>query len=318
MSSGAAWRGALSSRLGDSVSFDEPLAGRVAYRIGGPADAYVRVLDAEALSAVLRIASEHQVPVTVLGTGSNVLISDLGIRGIVLRLAGELADIHLGPASEDGFASAEVGAGALNAQLVSLALNLGLVGVEFLGTIPGTFGGALIMNAGAHGGEIGPFVQEVRLIDHSFSVVRRAGSECGFAYRTSAFLPGEILTGATLRLGSGDAASARAHLRELRDRRKKTQPIGLPNAGSIFKNPPGDYAGRLIEACGLKGRRSGGACISELHANFIVNEGGARAADVIALSRIAQDAVFERFGVRLEWEVRRLGEQPEEEPRSST
>jgi UDP-N-acetylmuramate dehydrogenase len=312
----APWRDRVVSAIGDMARIDEPLAGRVAFRIGGQADVYARILTIEALRDVLRIAADFGVPVTLLGTGSNVLVSDRGVRGIVVRLGGELADIHLSP-REGGGGDAEVGAGALNAQLVALALNLGLVGIEFLATVPGTFGGALIMNAGAHGGEIAPFVREVRLIDRRFEIVRRPGAECGFAYRTSGFASGEILTSATIAIPSGDAAAAREHLKEMRERRRKTQPLDKPNAGSIFKNPPGDYAGRLIEACGLKGRRIGGAAISELHANFIVNEGGAKAADVVALARIAQETVGGRFGVRLEWEVRRIGEWSEEEMSSA-
>lgn len=304
--SGAAWRGELAAALGDRVSFDEPLAPKVAFRIGGPADALARPTDAESLSRVLSIARAHALPVTVLGTGSNVLISDEGLRGIVIRLAGELADVHIG-SRPGGGADAEVGCGALNAQLVAMALKLGLVGLEFLGTIPGTFGGALIMNAGAHGGEIGPFVREVRLIDERGEIVARDGTSCGFAYRSSGFSPRELLLSARLELDSGDTRAAREHLKELRERRKRTQPLDQPNAGSIFKNPRGDFAGRLIEACGLKGRALGGARISELHANFIVNVGGATAQDVADLAEIARSSVLSRFGVALEWEVRRLG-----------
>jgi len=299
-----AWRTELAAAIGDHVLFDEPLASKVAFRIGGPADVLVKATSAEVLSSALTIARAHALPVTVIGTGSNVLVSDLGIRGVVIRLAGELADIHF--ASHDGY-EAEVGAGALNAQLVALALNLGLVGIEFLATIPGTFGGALIMNAGAHGGEIGPFVREVKLVDADGRIVVRPRAECAFAYRTSGFSAGEVLVSAVLDLAKGDAVHAKAHLKEMRIRRKKTQPLGEPNAGSIFKNPGKDHAGRLIEACGLKGREVGGARISPLHANFIVNTGGATAQDVSNLAEIARAEVLSRFGVSLEWEVRRLG-----------
>jgi UDP-N-acetylmuramate dehydrogenase len=302
-----AWRRELAAALGDVVTFDAPLAPKVAFRIGGPADAFVRPMDAEQLRAVLEIGRTNNVPITVLGTGSNVLISDRGIRGITLRLAGELADVHIGSQDEKE-AELEAGAGALNAPLVALALNVGLVGIEFLGTIPGTFGGALIMNAGAHGGEIGPYVKTVSLIDVHGDVVTREGSACGFAYRTSGFLKNEIITGARLVVPRGDASAARAHLAEMRRARKRTQPSEHPNAGSIFKNPPGDYAGRLIEACGMKGRRIGDALVSELHANFIVNAGNATAHDVVALAAEVQSRVKQHFGIDLEWEVRRLGE----------
>jgi UDP-N-acetylmuramate dehydrogenase len=147
----------------------------------------------------------------------------------------------------------------------------------------------------------------VSLVDQDLALVTRTREQCGFRYRGSAFRPGEILTGATLDLPRGDSTAAREHLQQMRAARKRTQPLGLPNAGSIFKNPPGDYAGRLIEAAGLKGRRVGDAEISELHANFIVNRGAARAEDVLALATVAQSEVLRRFGITLEWEVRRLG-----------
>jgi UDP-N-acetylmuramate dehydrogenase len=290
-------------KLGDQVTFDEPLAPKVAFRIGGPADIFVRPRTKEALQTTLQLSRHTGLPITVLGTGSNVLVSDHGIRGITVRLAGELADVHVDASTGE----LEAGAGALNAPLVSLALSVDLVGLEFLGTIPGTFGGALIMNAGAHGGEIAPYVRSVTLIDPGLQITTRPKDQCGFAYRTSGFLPGEVLTGATLVIPKGDATSAKTHLAEMRRKRKATQPHDHPNAGSIFKNPPGDYAGRLIEACSLKGKRIGGAEISPLHANFIVNMGGATASEVVALAEEAARAVRDRFGVELEWEVKRLG-----------
>lgn len=306
----ATWRGRLAERLGEAVAFDVPLAPRVAFRIGGPADALVRPRTAAELAATLELVDAEGLPLTVLGTGSNVLVRDGGIRGVVLRLAGELADFWIDP-PRDGRASIRVGAGALNAPLVAAALGRSLLGLEFLATIPGTFGGALIMNAGAHGGEIGGFVRSVRLLDAERRERERPAADCGFVYRGSAFAPGELLLSAVLELpvASPEAIeAARAHLTELRARRRRTQPIGQPNAGSIFKNPPGDHAGRLIEACGLKGRRVGGAAISPLHANFIVNEGGATARDVEALAELARSAVEARFGVSLEWEVKRIGD----------
>lgn len=302
------WRERLAADLGDMVELDAPLASRVAFRIGGSADAFVRPRTAGALAATLRIARDAGIPITVLGTGSNVLVSDRGIRGITIRLAGELADVHAGTGAGAEEVEVEVGAGALNAPLVALAINLGLVGLEFLATIPGTFGGALIMNAGAHGGEVAPFVRDVTLVNRALEVETRTGADCGFGYRTSGFVPGEILTSARLCLRKGDSTVAREKIAEMRRARKRSQPTEFPNAGSIFKNPPGDYAGRLIEACGLKGRRIGGAEVSERHANFIVNTGRATAADVEELASLARREVKDRFGIELEWEVRRVGE----------
>lgn len=319
------WRSELARALGDRVAFDVPLAPRVAFRIGGPADAFVRPFDPEDLRAAVTIARAAGVPVTVLGTGSNVLVSDLGIRGVTLRLSGALADLHVAlpppadptrpEASGDlgigaGVGEIEAGAGALNAPLVALALKLGLAGLEFLATIPGTFGGALIMNAGAHGGEIEAFVASATLLDGAGSLVTRSRAECGFGYRRSGFAAEEILLGARLRVPRGDTSAARAHLAQMRAARRRTQPTDLPNAGSIFKNPPGDHAGRLIEAAGLKGREIGGALISPVHANFIVNTGNATAADVVALAEEARAVVRARSGVQLEWEVRRVGDWP--------
>lgn len=301
----SAWKERLRTRVGAVVSFDEPLAPKVAFRIGGPAEAYARPESLEQLAEILQIAREFQVPTTLLGSGSNVLISDQGVPGLVLRLSGRLAEVTAPTEAEPE--RIYVGAGALNARAVSEMFRFGLAGVEFLATIPGTFGGALIMNAGAHGGEIGPYVEAVELLDESFQRVLRPGSECGFVYRGSGFSRGETLVGAWLRVPRGDVERARRHLREMRLQRRRTQPIGQPNAGSIFKNPPGDYAGRLIEQCGLKGRRRGDAEISPLHANFIVNLGAATAADVAGLASEVRQEVLARFAVELQWEVKRIG-----------
>ena len=301
------WKKALEHTLKERVQFDVDLARKVAFKIGGPADAYARPENAAELLACIRICREFDLPLTVLGTGSNVLVADRGIRGITARLSGALCEVRL-LELEPEFGLLEAGAGALNPPVVSKALEHGLVGIEFLATIPGTFGGALIMNAGAHGGEIGPLVQNVELISGTFSVEERAGKDCGFKYRQSDFDKSEILTKALLKLPRGKADQARDHLKEMRTHRRATQPIKEPNAGSIFKNPPGDYAGRLIEACGLKGQRQGGALISPKHANFIVNEDNAQASDVLALAELAQTKVKEEFSIDLEWEVKRIGE----------
>ncbi len=299
------WKDRLRLEVGARVAFDEPLAPKVSFRIGGPAEAYVRPENAAELVSALRIAREHEVPVTVLGSGSNVLISDAGIAGLVVRLSGELAQVTTPSPPEPE--RIYVGAGALNSRAVSQMLQDGLAGAEFLATIPGTFGGALIMNAGAHGGEIGPFVETVELLNGDLELERRPGPSCGFVYRGSGFLRDEFILGAWLRVPRGDVESARKHLREMRLARRRTQPIGQPNAGSIFKNPPGEYAGRLIEACGLKGRRVGDAEISSLHANFIVNLGHATAAEVSELAAMVQSEVSGRFGLELQWEVKRIG-----------
>ncbi|MBK8013403.1 MAG: UDP-N-acetylmuramate dehydrogenase [Deltaproteobacteria bacterium] len=304
--SGPEWKEKLRGLLPNAVQLDEPLAPKVSFRIGGPADAFVKVRNIEMLGQVLRFAQVEGVDVLMLGTGANVLIGDLGVRGIVLRLAGELAEIHVGRLS-DGTGDIEVGAGALNATVVSLLLNLGFVGLEFLATIPGTIGGALVMNAGAHGREIKDHVVSVELVTPEGSRHVREADACRFGYRTSGFGSRDVIASCRLRMPVGDKDAARASLTAMRARRKETQPMRGFNAGSIFKNPPGDYAGRLIEAAGFKGRRRGGAEISPLHANFIVNTGEATASDVVTLAEEARHAVNVQFGIDLEWEVRRLG-----------
>ena len=301
------WRAQLDDALGAKVDFNVPLANKVAFKIGGPADAFAKPVTSDDLAHILRIADDARQPITILGTGSNVLVSDKGIRGITIRLSGSLTEVVLQEETSD-VGVLRVGSGALNPPVVSKALKNDLIGIEFLATIPGTFGGALIMNAGAHGGEIGPFVQEVTVLVPGQGAVTRPGVECGFTYRNSSFLPTEIITEAVLRIPKGDSEKARLHLKEMRSRRKATQPIREPNAGSIFKNPEGDYAGRLIEACGLKGLRKGGACISPKHANFIVNENSATATDVSELAEVARREVREKFSVDLHWEVKRIGE----------
>ena len=301
------WRAELGDVLGDKVEFNAPLANKVAFKIGGPADAFAKPVNAGDLAHILRIADGANLPITILGTGSNVLVSDKGIRGITVRLSGALTEVVLLEDNSD-FGVLRVGSGALNPPVVNTALQNGLIGIEFLATIPGTFGGALIMNAGAHGGEIGPFVEKVNVLVPGLGEVTRAGADCGFSYRNSSFSPSEIITESVLRIPKGDAEKARAHLKEMRTHRRATQPIREPNAGSIFKNPQGDYAGRLIEACGLKGMRKGGACISPKHANFIVNENSATATDVSDLAEVARREVRAKFSVDLHWEVKRIGE----------
>ena len=233
-------------------------------------------------------------------------MSDKGIRGLTVKLKGELQDVHI-VKTEEG-AEVDVGAGAKNASLVAMVLGAGCVGIEFLGTIPGTFGGALIMNAGAHGGEIKSFVRYVDVLDAGLSFQQKDAAECGFQYRSSAFAASDCLLSARLKLQCGDAKAAKESLAKMRAHRKTTQPTAIPNAGSIFKNPEGDYAGRLIEACDLKGMRLGGAEVSPLHANFIVNVDGATANDVVRLADQVCDVVLKQHGVALQWEVKRIGE----------
>jgi UDP-N-acetylmuramate dehydrogenase len=281
------------------------LAKRTTFGIGGPADLLVVVREDEEVVRALAAAAAHGVPVFVLGGGSNILIGDRGIRGLVLTLSGALASLQV----HEGGAAIHVGAGVSYPRLTRTALDLGWPSaIGWLGT-PGQVGGALIMNAGTRHGEIGDVVAEVTGASAA-GVARFNRSACGFAYRSSAFPARMVLTSAHLRcdnLKSDKAENLDAMAKDLLDRRHAGQPK-LRSAGSIFKNPPGDFAGRLIEACGLKGFTVGRAQVSPVHANFVVNLGGARAADVVAVATHAQRVVKECLGVTLEWEVRRVGE----------
>ena len=281
-----------------------PLAPLTSWRVGGPADWLFRPADLDDLAAALADHARHapQMPVTFLGLGSNVLIRDGGIEGLVVHLCGVLNERR----RLDGGRVA-LGAGLACAQAARFCAREGLVGTEFLAGIPGTIGGALRMNAGAWGGEIWPLVERVTTIDAAGERRERTPADYRIGYRTVEGVQGEWFTGCILRLEAGDPAAGTARIRALLRERGEKQPLGLPSCGSVFRNPPGDHAARLIEAAGLKGLRRGAAEISPRHANFITHDGTARAADIEWLIRRAQAEVEARFGVRLEPEVRLLG-----------
>lgn len=297
---------ALLAALGDvPAERDAPMHKRTTFGIGGPADVLVSPRDRDELIRVLATAKRHAQPVLVLGGGSNLLVGDGGIRGVVIALAGELTRIEV----QQGGAAIAVGAGATFPRLTRTALDLGWrPAMGWMGT-PGQVGGALKMNAGTRDGEIGDVVVvvEAATAEGPITFDREA---CGFSYRKSQFPDQVVLTSAFLQCDhhrTDRIVELDRMAKELLQKRHRTQPK-LRSAGSLFKNPPGDYAGRLIEACGLKGLRVGNAQISEVHANFVVNLGGATARDVVTLAERAQREVQERFGVSLEWEVRRVGE----------
>jgi UDP-N-acetylmuramate dehydrogenase len=286
------------------VRFDEPMARHTTLRIGGPVDAWVEPSTVEALARVRAACHRLDLPNRAFGAGSNLLVKDGGVRGVAFSLK------RLSEVRGDGHGEVWVGAGASTGKLLAYATRKDLGGVEFLGGVPGTVGGGLIMNAGTYLGEFKDVTTEVFALGSGGQVVRRSHEACGFQYRKSAIPPSEIVTHARLTLVPRPRAEIEAAVAALRERRRAREPHGVPNAGSIFKNPPGDYAGRLIEAAGLKGRRVGGAEISPVHANWIVNAGGATAADVLGLVEIARAAVVERFGITLELEVKVVGEDP--------
>jgi UDP-N-acetylmuramate dehydrogenase len=295
------WRDAIEEAVRGELQRDAPLAGRTAVRVGGPADLLVRPADPDALSGLLRAVGALGVPLVVLGGGANLLVSDRGVRGVVLKLPRDLAPE--GAAGE----TLTLNAGAPNPRLPARAHARGLVGMEFIAGIPGTLGGGVAMNAGTRIGEMKDVVSRVELATARGTGFVPAG-DLAFAYRTARIPAGAVVTRIEFRLRRGDVAASAAAMRADRERRAATQPLDRPTFGSTFRNPPGDHAGRLIEAVGLKGHRIGNAAWSDVHANFIVNLGGARAADVVALMRLARGRVKERLGIALETEVRLVGE----------
>jgi len=300
---GAEARAALQELLADRVAFETPLARLVALRIGGPADAVASPADRDELLALLRLCRAHGLPHHVLGAGFNTLVQDGGVDGVVIRL-----DRFRG-LEECGDGTLRVEAGVSHATVTGYCQRRALSGLEFGVGIPGTMGGWTFMNAGIGSHEIKDVLVEAEVArgdGSEISVV--AASALRPVYRAlSALEPDAVLISARLRVAPDDPGRVRREMERLRARRAATQPLDLPSCGSVFKNPPGDHAGRLIEAAGLKGRREGAAQISTIHANFIVNHGGARARDVLALVAAARDEVRRRFRVALEPEVRVIG-----------
>lgn len=283
------------------IAINEPLEKYTTFRIGGPADLYLEPTDKQDALALIVHLRREGVPFFLMGNGSNILVPDEGIRGAVVNLEHGFNYVH---ADEKGVITA--GAGIRLAKFVDFCIGRGCRGAEMLAGIPGTLGGAVIMNAGAYGGEISDHMLTIEVI-RGERLVKVPAEHAGFAYRTSG-LASDVVLEASFRFPEGSTEEMKTIRRETMLRRNRSQPVQFPNAGSIFKNPPGDYAARLIEACGLKGRRVGGAEISELHANFIVNRGGATAADVLALAAIARDGVLGSFGVELELEIKVIGD----------
>jgi UDP-N-acetylmuramate dehydrogenase len=295
------WRGEIERRVRGELVRDAPLAPRTAVRVGGPADLLVRPADPDALAALLRAVRDLDVPLTVLGGGANTLVADAGVRGVVVRLPQDVA-----PESGDG-ARLVLCAGAPTTRLWIRAHGAGLVGMEFVAGIPGTLGGAVAMNAGTRIGEMKDVVTRVELATADGAGFVPAAA-LAFGYRQARIPAGAVVTRLEVELRPGDVAESERIMQDDLARRRRTQPYDRPTFGSTFTNPPGDYAGRLVEAVGLKGHRVGNATWSTVHANFIPNLGGATARDVLALVALARARVKERFGILLETEVRLVGE----------
>ncbi len=302
----------LERRAHGRISRDASLAPLTSYRLGGPAGVLLEAAGEEDLVALAEAVRATGLPVLVVGRGSNMLVSDHGFEGIAVRLG---AGFRWSKVEADRM----IAGGAMPLpSLAMLAMQHSLAGLEFAVAIPASLGGAVRMNAGAHGHEIAEVLESARVFRlDTGSAGTIAGAEAGFAYRTSSLPPSSIVVAATLALRIGEPGEIALHMDEAKEWRRTTQPVNLPNGGSVFKNPPGDYAARLVETVCGKGTAEGGARISEVHANFIVAEPGARARDVYALIRRIQRAVHDATGIELEPELKLIGTF-EEEPDAQT
>ncbi|MCM1106011.1 MAG: UDP-N-acetylmuramate dehydrogenase [Blautia sp.] len=281
---------------------EEPMERHTTFRIGGPAEYYARPKGQE-LAPLLQLARSAGVPVTVIGNGSNLLVADSGIRGLVVEIGGQMSRVRV-----EG-TKLVASAGALLSAVASAAASAGLGGLEFAAGIPGNLGGAIVMNAGAYGGEMKEVVESVTVLTPDGQLQCLRAEELDFGYRHSCIPDrNNIVVEAVLRLEEKPEAEIRAKMAELREKRLHKQPLEFPSAGSTFKRPEGNYAGKLIMDAGLRGYTVGGAQVSEKHCGFVVNTGGAAAADVLRLMRDVQEKVRAAFGVQLEPEVKLLGD----------
>lgn len=277
-----------------------PLSEECTFRIGGPADLIAYPGSRGELALAVCRARQEGLPLLILGRGSNMLFDDEGFRGVIIRLGRPFSRIE---EEEEGILSCE--SGLMLSALCEHALQRGLTGLEFAYGIPGTVGGAIYMNAGAYGGEMKDVLLSAEHLEQSGSFGSLMGEAMELSYRHSAYSGGDrVITGGRLRLQPGDPSEIRARMDDYMNRRRTKQPLEHPSAGSTFRRPEGNYASALIDQCGLKGRRVGGAVVSEKHAGFVVNDGGATAADVKELIRIIQEEVADKTGYHLDCEIR--------------
>jgi UDP-N-acetylmuramate dehydrogenase len=287
----------------------EPMAKHITFRVGGPADWYAYIETVEMLRNVIALCRQYGIPYYIIGNGSNVLVSDDGIRGVVLRLSGEFDEITLNESVPEGICRITAGAGTMLSRLSMAAGKKGFTGLEFAGGIPGTIGGAVLMNAGAYGGEIKDTIWAVDVLEQDGTIVRLTKEELELSYRHSRLMEtGGIVLKAYFTLKIRPKIEIFAAMESYKKARQEKQPLELPSAGSTFKRPAGYFAGKLIQDAGLKGCKIGGAQVSEKHAGFVVNAQNATAADVRAVIEHVKKTVKEQFGVELEPEVRFLGE----------
>jgi UDP-N-acetylmuramate dehydrogenase len=305
----------IQRRIGVKTVRDEPLARFTTMRVGGPADLFATAHNAFELRALVRFARARAIPFVILGRGSNLVIADAGIRGLVIQARAEGSRV-----AGDRY---HAEAGVPMARAATETQQAGLTGLEYGLAIPGTVGGAVWANAGAHGSDTAGVLESALVLLGDGSEQEMPAADLGFSYRHSRFKdpgvmeadgPAEIVIAAVFRLRAADPAEIRARLDEIRAWRREHQPLGIPSAGSVFRNPPGDSAGRLIDDLGLKGFRIGGAVVSEKHANFIVNDRKGTAADVRALADHVRREVREHHGIELMFEVEFVGDWPARSP----
>lgn len=288
--------------LGEHLHKEFPMCQCTTFKIGGPADLFAEPQNKEELLSLFRLCKEYKVPFTIIGAGSNLLVSDSGIAGVVCRLAGDFDSVSISGTT------VSAGAAISLAKLSKAAQKEGLSGLEFASGIPGTLGGAVYMNAGAYDGEMKDVVTETEYMDENGEIHLVSGGEHEFSYRHSVFSgKNAVILSVKMKLTPKDPAEILEKMRDLNARRKEKQPLDKPSAGSTFKRPEGYFAAKLIEDAGLKGFSVGDACVSEKHAGFVVNNGSATAEDILALMRAVQDKVKAEFGVTLEPEVKYIG-----------
>ena len=287
----------------EKVRVSEPMSRHTTFRIGGPADYFLLPSTAEEVKKILEICKEKKLPYFILGNGSNLLVSDEGYRGVIIQLYRNYGGITV-----EGM-NIRAGAGTLLSQIASAAKNASLTGFEFAGGIPGTLGGAVVMNAGAYGGEMKDVLKEVTVMTEDGEIMTIPAEKLEMGYRTSLVKKaGYLVLEAVISLDKGDMEEIKSIMKDLTEKRVSKQPLEYPSAGSTFKRPEGYFAGKLIMDAGLRGYQVGGAQVSEKHCGFVINKENATAADVCRLMKDVQDKVQEQFGVTLEPEVKFLGE----------
>ena len=285
------------------VKLDEPMKKHTTFRIGGVADYFVTPETVEEIQTIMKLCKEWDIVYYILGNGSNLLVGDDGYRGVIIQLYKNMNEMHITDTS------IVAKAGVLLSQVANFAMENALAGLAFAAGIPGTIGGAIVMNAGAYGGEMKDVVSEVLLLTKAGEIQKLSGEEMQFGYRTSLAAKEDcIVLQVTFSLERADKETIYAHMKELKEKRITKQPLNYPSAGSTFKRPEGHFAGKLIEEAGLRGFQVGGAMVSEKHCGFVINSDNATAKDVDELMKQVIEKVYEQAGVVLEPEIKRLGE----------